>query len=246
MELYVNISGKVHGPFTPDKLKKLASKGKIKPDTKIGKAKEGPWRKCSQVKGLFPKPQTDVVKVTPTTLVAPPVPQQVQQTPFQQPPFQQPPQFQQSQFQQPRPAKEVEQTIWKGSPSQMNNFKSYVLCALFCWLIIPVFVAVWKFLVTKSQKYEVTTQRIRYSSGIFARSIQEVELYRVKDSRFSQTGVQRMFGLADILLVTSDAQSPNKGILGISGKVAQPLREDIRERVEDARDRKGVREIDMR
>ena len=55
-----------------------------------------------------------------------------------------------------------------------------------------------------------------------------------------------MFGLADILLVTSDALSPNKGILGIPAKVAQPLREDIRLRVEDARDRKGVREIDMR
>jgi hypothetical protein len=35
----------------------------------------------------------------------------------------------------------AEETIWRGTSSQLKNLGLFILCGLFCWLIVPIFIA---------------------------------------------------------------------------------------------------------
>ena len=100
-----------------------------------------------------------------------------------------------------------------------------------------------RFLKTKFTKYEISEERIIETTGVFSRSTDETELYRVKDIRLEEPFFLRMFGLSTILLVTSDKTSP---IIALSGvKEGNNLRKTLRDAVEVRRELKGVRERDF-
>ncbi len=143
-----------------------------------------------------------------------------------------------------QPSTKVETQVWTGRPSQIVNLGGFIWCALLCWLVIPILVAIWRYLLVRTMTYELTTQRFRVTHGVVARRTDELELYRVKDSEFSQTLFQRLFGLGTIAMATSDESSPLAVIACIPASRAKELREQIRNLVEDLRDRKRVREID--
>lgn len=138
----------------------------------------------------------------------------------------------------------TETPVWSGRPSQVANLGVFIGCGLFFWLVIPIFVAIWRYLLVRTMRYEVTSQRFRVTAGVLSRRIEEVELYRVKDSAFAQSLFQRLFGLGSVSLVTSDATTQVALIESIPARVAKDLREQIRGLVEDLRDAKRVREID--
>jgi hypothetical protein len=77
----------------------------------------------------------------------------------------------------------VEETVWHGTSSQWKNFGVYVLCALTCWLIVPIFIALARYLQTKCKIYELTTERLKITHGIFNKVTSTLELYRVKISK---------------------------------------------------------------
>jgi len=89
---------------------------------------------------------------------------------------------------------------------------------------------------------ELTSQRLRKTSGIFNKKLDELELYRVKDSTLEQPLLLRMFGLGNINVVSSDATMPLVLINAVPG--AYDMREKLRVAVEAERDRKRVREVD--
>jgi uncharacterized membrane protein YdbT with pleckstrin-like domain len=137
-----------------------------------------------------------------------------------------------------------EKLIVKGSPSQVTNFGYYLICILLTPLFgLGVLMFLIRFLKTKFTKYEITEERIIETTGVFSRSTDETELYRVKDIRLEEPFFLRMFGLSTILLVTSDKTSP---IITLSGvKNGNSLRKTLRDAVEVRRDIKGVRERDF-
>jgi membrane protein YdbS with pleckstrin-like domain len=53
-----------------------------------------------------------------------------------------------------------------------------------------------------------------------------------------------MFGLGTVSMSSSDTSTPQSSIESISASKAKELREEIRNLVEELRDRKRVREID--
>jgi uncharacterized membrane protein YdbT with pleckstrin-like domain len=55
------------------------------------------------------------------------------------------------------------------------------LCGLFCWLIVPIFFALVYYLQTRCKVFELTTQRLKITSGVFTKVTETLELYRVKD-----------------------------------------------------------------
>jgi uncharacterized membrane protein YdbT with pleckstrin-like domain len=59
----------------------------------------------------------------------------------------------------------------------MENFGAY----LFCWLIVPIFFALVYYLHTRCKVFELTTQRLKITSGVFTKVTETLELYRVKD-----------------------------------------------------------------
>lgn len=136
-----------------------------------------------------------------------------------------------------------EQIVWKGSPSQVTNLGAYILCLLLFWLVVPIFIAGYLFWRTKTENYELTTERLRHSSGILSRSTEAMELYRIKDTTVLQPFFLRLFGLGNILLHTSDKTTPELLIPA----VAQPqwLNDQLRNHIETQRQVKRVREVDF-
>ena len=136
-----------------------------------------------------------------------------------------------------------EQIVWRGPSSQWKNFGLYILCALFCWLIVPIFIALARYLQTKNKTYELTSERLKITEGVFSKVTDTLELYRVKDLETRQPFLYRMVGIENVQLNTSDTSSPFVFIQAIPRHVG--LADKIRNQVEIIRQQKGVREIDL-
>jgi uncharacterized membrane protein YdbT with pleckstrin-like domain len=151
-----------------------------------------------------------------------------------------------------------ETTFWKGSPSQWLNighFGAALLLAVgiviggvffppaLIGLIFPLGWVAWRYLVVRTQTFELTNERLRISEGVINQQIDEVELYRVKDILVVRKWWMRMTGLGTIHLDTSDRSMPKIDIHAI--KDALELREALRKKVEAMRDKKRVREMDF-
>jgi uncharacterized membrane protein YdbT with pleckstrin-like domain len=95
----------------------------------------------------------------------------------------------------------------------------------------------------RSTFYVLTTQRVRVVSGLLNKDIQEIELFRVKDTSVYQRFFQRLFGLGTITIVSGDANQPRLVLRGIPR--ALELRERLRQEVLVLRQRYSVRELDM-
>ena len=137
----------------------------------------------------------------------------------------------------------AEQTVWRGTSSQWKNFGIFILCGLFCWLIVPIFIALARYLKTKNKVYELTTERLKITEGVFSKVTDTLELYRVKDLEMRQPFLYRLVGIENIQVNTSDVSSPFILIEAIPSTVA--LADKIRNQVETIRTQKGVREIDV-
>ncbi len=152
-----------------------------------------------------------------------------------------------------------ENELWKGYTSQWVHFWYYLFCVLLAvgclvgvpfsgglsaiGLVVPLLMWAARWFVTKTTVYELTSQRLRKSSGIFNRVVDELELFRVKDYTMEQPFFLRMMGLGNITLITSDATSPTVSIKAIAN--VQDVREKLRNAVQVERDRKRVRQFDV-
>ena len=153
---------------------------------------------------------------------------------------------------------EIETPLWKGTPSQWLNIGPFSLALLlsagiavggiffppaFAGLILPLIWMIWRFLVIRCEIFELTSQRLRISHGVFNQKIDEIELYRVKDVLVERKWWMRIFGLGSLHLETSDRSLPQVTIPAIPNAIE--LRESLRKEVEAVRDKKRVRELDF-
>lgn len=131
--------------------------------------------------------------------------------------------------------------IWEGRPSQWYNLDVFTLSVLFCWLIIPIGVAIWKIIFVSTWKIRVTNQRIIVENGVLSRKIEEVEFYRIQEINLYEPFYLRIFNLSIIELKTIDNKI-NVQIPAI--KDGKQLKEQIREAIEIVRKNK-VLKIDI-
>ncbi|MGI8605046.1 MAG: PH domain-containing protein [Verrucomicrobiales bacterium] len=131
-----------------------------------------------------------------------------------------------------------EQVLWRGSPSQWQNFWWW----LSCLLIIPIPIAIWKWLILINTDIALTNQRLKIRRGVFNKETEEVELYRVKDWTIEEPFLQRMLGKGSVRMETSDRTAPTLTLPWLD----DPRRfgDLLRTAVELIRDRKRVREVD--
>jgi len=137
----------------------------------------------------------------------------------------------------------AEEIVWRGTSSQWKNFGVYLLCGLFCWLIVPIFFALARYLQTKCKIFELTTQRLKITSGVFTKTTDTLEFYRVKDIETRQPFLSRLVGVENVQLNTSDTSSPFVFIEAVPSSVG--LADKSRNQVEIIRQQKRVREIDI-
>jgi|ERR1051325_1584103 membrane protein YdbS with pleckstrin-like domain len=136
-----------------------------------------------------------------------------------------------------------EQLVWRGTSSQWKNFGVYLLCGLLFWLLVPIVFALICYLRTKCKVFELTTQRLKITSGVFSKFTETLELYRVKDIETRQPFFSRLVGIENVQLTTSDVSSPLVLIEAVPSNVG--LADKLRNQVEIIRQQKRVREIDI-
>src|SRR5260370_28129760 len=101
-----------------------------------------------------------------------------------------------------------EEMVWRGTSSQWKNFGFFILCALLCWLIVPIFIALARYLQTKNKVYELTTERLKTTEGVFSKVTDTLELYRVQDLLKRQPFFSPRVGVGNVTLNTSDSALP--------------------------------------
>lgn len=135
-----------------------------------------------------------------------------------------------------------EKIVWRGKPTQHMNLDVFILCTLLFWLIVPAFIAFFKWLETKNTEYILTNQRLQILHGILTKRVDDLELFRIKDIAFIQPLLASKFNCGDIVLYSADSSHPVLKLESIHE--AHKLRELLRKMVLKEREKRGIREVD--
>ena len=87
-------------------------------------------------------------------------------------------------------------------------------------------------------RYKLTNERLMVTRGFISKNIEETELYRVNDVSMKQSIVERMFGLGDVRLESTDATTPEPQIKDI--KDPERVKDLIRQAARAERQRRRV------
>ena len=93
--------------------------------------------------------------------------------------------------------------------------------------------------------FELSQDRLVIRRGIFIKSIDEIELYRIKDIRLDFSLINQLAGIGTIGITSSDETTRGLTLPLRHVERAQQRREELRRLVDAARQRRRVHEIDM-
>jgi uncharacterized membrane protein YdbT with pleckstrin-like domain len=116
---------------------------------------------------------------------------------------------------------------------------------LLCLVLVGFVIIAIKWFHNLATTYEVTEDRLILHRGIFSKSIDEIELYRIKDIRIDFTLINQWAGIGTITLLSSDETTAGRPFVIRDVEQAEARREKLRELVNAARRARGVREFDM-
>jgi len=239
MSLVINKDGKQLGPYSVEEARSLVLAGSLTPNDWAWPDGATDWMPLKEVPGFSvapkPAPPASLPAASPIAPLA------------------------------------EEQELWSGHPSQVLNAEVYLLwgagllvtLALVGYLMqrgmidsglwalvifgIVAVIALGNIAIAyfhlQAIEYVVSTQRVRIISGLFSKDIQEIELFRVKDTMANQSFFLRLFGLGTITILSGDEKQPRLVLSGVPQ--ALELRERIRTEVMTLRQRFGVREVDV-
>jgi uncharacterized membrane protein YdbT with pleckstrin-like domain len=114
-----------------------------------------------------------------------------------------------------------------------------------CLVLVGFVIILIRWIQNLATTYEVTDDRLILHKGIFVKSIDEIELYRVKDVRLDFTLVNQWAGIGTITIMSSDETTREAPLVIRNVEGAKARREKLRELINIARKTRGVREIDM-
>lgn len=106
-------------------------------------------------------------------------------------------------------------------------------------------IILWKWLENIASKFEITEERLIIRRGIINKSIDEIELYRIKDVRIDFTIVNQIAGIGRICVSSSDETTRDGDLVIRDIERARERREELRRLVDAARQKRRVREVDM-
>ena len=91
--------------------------------------------------------------------------------------------------------------------------------------------------------YKLTSQRLYVKTGVFSQTIEQTELYRIRDYTVKKPLKQRIFGLGTLEIISSDKTQPNIHLTAI--KDPEGVADLLREGVELSRRATQTREVDF-
>ena len=103
------------------------------------------------------------------------------------------------------------------------------------FVAVAAAIAVVKWFQNLAISYEVTEDRLVLHRGILRKSIDEIELYRIKDIRIDFSLINQWAGIGTITLLSSDETTAGRPFVIRYVEQAQARREKLRELVNAAR-----------
>lgn len=153
--------------------------------------------------------------------------------------------------------------LYEGVPSWKAFLGHYILTGLAALVIVAIIVRVdtesstfdraWHILIPvalaavmmfgfmlyrRSIKFRVTNTIIETERGLLAKRIDVLQLWRCKDVQYKQNLLDRMLGIAHIVVYTSDETTPKIEIVGMPA--SRQLFEQLRDSIEIQRQHKNV------
>ena len=119
------------------------------------------------------------------------------------------------------------------------------LTLLLCLVGVGLVIALIQWIRFLDVTYELTEDRLILRKGIFVKSIDEIELYRVKDIRLDFTLVNQWAGIGTIGIDSSDETTREGALVMPYIERAVERREELRRLVDTARQKRRVRELDV-
>ena len=113
------------------------------------------------------------------------------------------------------------------------------------FIALAAAIALVKWFQNLATTFEVTEDRLILHRGVFNKSIDEIELYRIKDIRIDFSLINQMAGVGTISLMSSDETTRTGELVMRQVPQAARRREELRSLVDAARRQRGVREFDM-
>jgi membrane protein YdbS with pleckstrin-like domain len=110
-----------------------------------------------------------------------------------------------------------EQLLFEGRP----DWRSWAALTVLGWLLVPLVVGIVILLVLGAKKrglaWMVSSHRIEVERGWLSRRIDTVELWRVKDVEFRQGILDRIAGVATLVVYSHDEELPVLALRGLPG-----------------------------
>ena len=116
---------------------------------------------------------------------------------------------------------------------------------LLCLVGIGFLIILAKWVQNVGATFEVTGDRLIIRRGILSKSLDEIELYRVKDIKLNYSLLNQWANIGTITIVSSDETTRSAPLVIPFVEDAMARREQLRSLVDQARQRRRVREIDM-
>ncbi len=106
--------------------------------------------------------------------------------------------------------------LFEGSPSWKAWFWPYVLAGILSLVLVGL-IWIWVLQIRRrSMRYRITDAGIDSETGTFSRKIETVQLWRVKHVDFEQTLFQRMLGISEIHVTTTDGEDQRLVLRGLT------------------------------
>lgn len=116
---------------------------------------------------------------------------------------------------------------------------------LLCLVGVGLIIVLVRYLQALSSSYEVTDQRLIVHRGLIMKTVDEIELYRIKDVRLDYSLLNQMADIGTITLTSTDRTTGDTAFVLRDVPQARERREGLRGLIERARQRRGVRELDV-
>ena len=137
----------------------------------------------------------------------------------------------------PTPAEE--QQIFELKPAARAYLGLMIWGVLLFVFVVGIFLLLRVWYLVASTRYRLTTQRLFVQTGLIAKNLEEVELFRVKDVTLSQGVLDRMLGTGTVTVLSTDDTAPRLELAGIRDPLA--AKESVRGAFRAARQREGMR-----
>lgn len=132
-----------------------------------------------------------------------------------------------------------ESTIFELKPAYRAHLGLLVWGGLLALVGIGLILLARAWYLVASTRYRLTTQRLFAQTGLIAKKLEEVELFRVKDVTLRQGVLDRLLGVGTVTVLSTDDTTPELELAGIRDPLA--AKEALRTAFRAARQREGLR-----